>query len=70
MAPSNILYFEDFDGVKKLLELKRIARGVLEMEILFSLAYVIDKENNDCIVSTNGKHNLVFPWQVNAYQFR
>ena len=69
MSTSSISYFQKFDGVKKLLKLKGIAIGKMKMFILFALAYIIDKENNDMISTTNGKQNLTFLWQVDVHLY-
>ena len=55
MSSTNVAYFEQFNGVEKLMELSNTPSERLNMTVLFALAYLIDEKNNHLIISTNGK---------------
>ena len=55
MAAENASYFEQYDGINKLLQLSSTPSERLNMTVLFGLAYLIDEKNNHLIMSTNGK---------------
>ena len=53
MSGANYMFFKKFNGVETLLPLRNTPNEKLNMNVLFSLAYIVDDQNNDDLLTSN-----------------